>query len=123
MARYPGPHDPYKNISEWWYRRMYRTETVNVNGQEFELQSVSPRWYFETNQRCGMSGDNKDVLRYMDTMFKNVVVTPTEVSKKGFNYFDERDDIETAELLIREIERFLRPGKQQRAGNAAGAAQ
>lgn len=102
---------------------MYRTGTVNVNGQDFELQSVSPRWYFETNQRCGMSGNDKDVLRYMDTMFKNVVVTPTEVSKKGFNYFDERDDIETAELLIREIERFLRPGKQQRAGGAESAAQ
>ena len=81
---------------------MYRKENITVNGQEFELQSVSPRWYFEVNQRCGMSGDNKDILRYMDTLFKNVVTCPIEVMRKGFDYFEEREDIETAELLVRE---------------------
>lgn len=72
-----------------------------------------------------MSGDNKDILRYMDTLFKNVVTCPIEVMRKGFDYFEEREDIETAELLVREIERFLRPGKQHStsAGAAAGAAE
>ena len=118
-------YDPCRNISERWYRHMYRKENITVNGQEFELQSVSPRWYFEVNQRCGMSGDNKDILRYMDTLFKNVVTCPIEVIPKGFDYFEEREDIETAELLVREIERFLRPGKQHsaNAGAAAGAAE
>jgi hypothetical protein len=101
---------------------LYRTETVQANGQDFELQSVSPRWYYETNQRCNMSSDQgKDVLRYMDTLFKNVVISPAEVTQKGFAYFDEKDDIETPEALIREIERFLRPGKQTRADGGAGA--
>ena len=50
---------------------------------------------------------------------------PIEVMRKGFDYFEEREDIETAELLVREIERFLRPGKQHsaNAGAAAGAAE
>ena len=67
----------------------------------------------------------QDILRYMDTLFKNVVTCPVEVMRKGFDYFEEREDIETAELLVREIERFLRPGKQHstNAGAAAGAAE
>lgn len=101
----------------------YRTEIININGQEFELQSVSPRWYYETNQRCNMSSDNnKDVLRYMDTMFKNVVLSPAEVRNRGFAYFDEQDDLETPETLIREIERFLRPGKERRDSPAKSPA-
>lgn len=124
--RYPkGDIDPYKNISERWYRKLaYRTERITVNGMDFELQSVSPRWYYETNQRCNMSSENnRDVLRYMDTMFKNVIISPVEVSRNGFAYFDEQDDLETPELLIREIERFLRPGKERRSGAAKSAAQ
>ncbi len=96
---------------------MYRTEKVTVCGQEFELQSVSPRWYYETNRRCGMTSDDKDMIQYMDTMFKNVVLSPVEVMSKGFSYFDAREDIETPEKLVREIERFLRPGKQQRTSD------
>lgn len=33
-------YDPCRNISERWYRHMYRKENITVNGQEFELQSV-----------------------------------------------------------------------------------
>lgn len=118
-----GYVDPSKNMSERWYRMAYRTEIININGQEFELQSVSPRWYYETNQRCNMSSDNnKDVLRYMDTLFKNVVLSPAGVRNKGFAYFDEQDDLETPETLIREIERFLRPGKQRRDSPAKSPA-
>lgn len=89
---------------------MARHEQVKVNGSSYELQSVSPQWYFEQNDRCGMTGDRKDTARYMDVMFKNVVVSPAEVSRKGLAAFE--DDIETPELLIREIEKFLRPGKK-----------
>lgn len=106
-------------IPERWFRyKMARHETVNVNGREYELQSVSPQWYFEQNDRCGMTGSNKDTARYMDTMFKNVVISPPEIAAKGLKAFEEDEDIETPELLIREIERFLRPGKRSGGGQA-----
>jgi hypothetical protein len=110
------------NIPERWFRaNMARREIVNVNGQDFELQSVTPQWYFEQNDKCGMTGGGtKDTARYMDIMFKNVVVSPTNVSTKGMKAFEEEEDIETPELLIREIERFLRPGKRSDASKATG---
>ena len=94
---------------------MARHETVNVLGVDYELQSVSPQWYFEQNDRCGMTGSGtRDTARYMDILFKNVVVS--------LKAFEEAEDIETPELLIREIERFLRPGKRSGAGTAPGTA-
>lgn len=99
---------------------MARRETVNVNGQDYELQSVTPQWYFEQNDRCGMTGNNRDTARYMDIMFKNVVTSPANVAAKGLKAFEEEEDIETPELLIREIERFLRPGKRTEGSKASG---
>ena len=108
-------------ISERWFRaKMARTEKTNVNGQDFTLQSVSPKWYYEQNSRYGMSGEKRDLYGYMDTMFKNVVVSPPEVAAKGMLAFEAKEDIETPEKLIQEIERFLRPGTAASKGTAAG---
>ena len=107
------------NIPERWFRsKMARHETVKVNGKDFELQSVTPQWYFEQNDRCGMTGGSRDTARYMDIMFKNVVISPADVAKNGLKAFEDAEDIETPELLIREIERFLRPGKGPGGGTA-----
>ena len=107
------------NIPERWFRfKMARHETVNVLGIDYELQSVSPQWYFEQNDKCGMTGSG--TARYMDIMFKNVVTSPANVASKGLKAFEENEDIETPELLIREIERFLRPGKKSGSSAAAG---
>jgi hypothetical protein len=95
---------------------MARQETTTINGQDYVMQSVTPRWYFETNDKCGMTGERKDTTRYMDIMFRNVIIDPPEVAQKGLKYFDEREDVETPELLIREIEKFLRPGAQPGSG-------
>ena len=110
------------NIPERWFRfKMARHETVNVLGSDYELQSVSPQWYFEQNDKCGMTGSgSRDTARYMDIMFKNVVTSPANVASKGLKAFEENEDIETPELLIREIERFLRPGKKSGSSAAAG---
>lgn len=110
------------NIPERWFRfKMARHETVNVLGIDYELQSVSPQWYFEQNDKCGMTGSgSRDTARYMDIMFKNVVTSPANVASKGLKAFEENEDIETPELLIREIERFLRPGKKSGSGTAEG---
>ena len=54
---------------------MARHETVNVLGTDYELQSVSPQWYFEQNDKCGMTGSgSRDTARYMDIMFKNCLL-------------------------------------------------
>ncbi len=110
------------NIPERWFRfKMARHETVNVLGIDYELQSVSPQWYFEQNDKGGMPGSgSRDTARYMDIMFKNVVTSPANVASKGLKAFEENEDIETPELLIREIERFLRPGKKSGSSAAAG---
>jgi hypothetical protein len=113
-----------KNMSERWFKKIVaRTITVDVGGVSYTLQSVPPRWYYDHNDKCGMTGGsgNRDTYEYMDGMFRNVVITPGEVAGKGMAYFDERDDIETPEKLIRVIERFLRPGKHQRPKESAAA--
>lgn len=101
---------------------MSRIERVSVNGQEFTLQSVSPKWYYDTNDRCGMTSDGRrDTQRYIDAMIRNVVIAPAEVAAQGLNYFELREDIETPELLLKEIERFLRPGAQPAKSEASCA--
>ena len=87
---------------------MARKTTVKVNGQEFEVQSVSPSWYFALSDDCRMGTDKRDTVKYMDTLFKNTVIAPVELARNGIEYFDEKDDIETAEKLVVEIESFLR---------------
>ena len=55
-----------------------------------------------------MTGGKRNTVKYLDTMFKNCVVTPSEIRNDGMSYFDARDDVRTPELLIKEIESFLR---------------
>ena len=91
---------------------MAKQKKVTVNGVEYTLQSVSPKWYFDVNDRHGMTGGKKDTAGYLDEMFRNVVVEPAAVTAKGLDYFDEMDDgIATAEKLLMEVESFLRKGK------------
>lgn len=74
------------------------------------LQSVSPRWYYDINDKCGNtgSGGKRRSADYIDIMIKNCVVSPAEVKTAGLDYFDERDDLNTPEKLITAIETFLR---------------
>lgn len=97
-------------MTERGYRKfMAKQKKVTVEGVEYTLQSVSPSWYFQVNDECGMTTDNRrDTAKYLDTMFKNVVVAPVEVGKDGMAYFDENEDVKTPEKLIKVIERFLR---------------
>jgi predicted thioredoxin/glutaredoxin len=88
---------------------MAKQKEVTVEGQKFTLQSVSPTWYFQTNDECGMTGGRgRDTSKYLDTMFKNVVISPPEVATQGMAYFDDKDDVKTPEKLIKAIEHFLR---------------
>ncbi len=89
-----------------------RKEVTEINGQCFTMQSVPPRWYFETNDACGMSSDRKDTARYIDLMLKNCIIHPPEIKKEGMAYFDKRGDIDTPEKLLGRLERGLRPGAQ-----------
>lgn len=90
---------------------MAKQKKVTINKMEFTLQSVSPRFYYETNDACGMTGGKKKTAEYLDTMFKNVVIEPAEVRTRGLEYFDDMEDLDTTEKLLTEIETFLREGK------------
>ena len=86
---------------------MAKTHKVTIGDTEYTLQSVSPSWYMDQNDKYGMTGGKKDTAKYMDVMFRNVVIAPTEVAQGGMKYFDENDDIKTAVDLLKEIESFL----------------
>lgn len=110
MKSYPNWPNKPKSLSERGYRKfMAKQKKVTVNGEEYTLQSVSPTWYFGVNDDCGMTGGGRrDTTKYIDTMLKNVVISPAEVKADGISYFDEKDDIKTPEKLIKAIETFLR---------------
>ena len=99
-----------KSLTERGYRKyMANQKKITISGVDYELQSVSPTWYYELNDKVGNTGSGKrDSVKYMDTMFKNCVISPKEVAAGGMKYFDELDDLKTAESLIKEIESFLR---------------
>lgn len=87
---------------------MAKQKKVTVRGQEFTLQSVSPSWYLEQNDKCGMTGGgSRNTTKYMDVMFRNCIVAPADVANSGMAYFDEQDDVKTAIDLLKEIESFL----------------
>lgn len=110
-----------KSLSERGYRKyMSKTKNVLVNGQQFMLQSVSPSFYYTLNDECGMTGGKKDSPKYLDTMFKNCVISPGEIKVEGLAYFDAREDLKTAEGLLKEIETFLREPAQYQPGATAG---
>lgn len=87
---------------------MAKTKKITIDGQEFTLQSVSPSWYYDFNDECGMTGGKRKTAKYMDGLFKNCVVSPPEIKAEGMAYFDAKDDIQTPEKLVGQIEQFLR---------------
>lgn len=87
---------------------MAKTKEVEIGKQKFTLQSVSPSWYYDFNDECGNTGGKRRSTKYMDGMFRNCVISPPEIKSKGMTYFDENDDLGTAEKLIAAIEQFLR---------------
>ena len=99
-----------KSLSERGYRKhMAKQKKVTVNATEYTLQSVSPTWYYDTNDECGNTGSGKKKsAEYMDRMFKNCVIAPAEVRNQGMAYFDEQEDLKGPEALIKAIETFLR---------------
>ena len=103
------PNRP-KSLSERGYRKfMAKQKEVTIKGQKFTLQSVSPSWYYDFNDECGNTGGGKrKSTKYMDGMFRNCVIAPAEVKAEGMAYFDEKEDLSTAEKLIGAIEQFLR---------------
>lgn len=114
--------DRPKGLSERSYRKyMAKQKKVSVNGMDYTLQSISPRSYFELNDACGMTGGKKNTAEYIDRLFKNVVIEPKEVSVKGLEYFEDEDDIATAEELLKEVESFLRERKGHKQGTKESA--
>lgn len=87
---------------------MAKQKKVTINKVEFQLQGVSPTWYMDHNDAFGMTGGKRNTAGYMDGLFKGVVIAPKEVATGGLAYFDETEDLETAEKLLNEIESFLR---------------
>jgi len=97
-----------KSLTEKGYRKhMAKQKQTTVNGQEFALQSVSPSWFYDHNDDCGMTGGNRDTKKYVDGLIRNCVVSPPEIANSGLKFFDEKDDIKTPMGLVREIESFL----------------
>lgn len=87
---------------------MAKQKTITLHGKEYTLQSVSPTWYMEQNDKHGMTGGGKrETSQYMDTMFRNAVISPAEIANKGMSFFDETDDIKTAVALLKAIEEFF----------------
>ena len=108
MAGKVWPERP-KSLSERGYRKyMAKTKEITIGVQKFTLQSVSPSWYYDFNDECGNTGVRRKSTKYMDGMFRNCVVSPPEVKAQGMSYFDNKEDLRTAEKLIAAIEQFLR---------------
>lgn len=98
-----------KSLSEKGYRKyMARQTTVTINGQDFTIQSVSPTWYLANSDRYNMVSGKRNTAGYLDSLLKNCVVSPSEVSVRGLTYFDDEDDIGTPMALLGEIESFLK---------------
>lgn len=87
---------------------MARQKTVNINGTDYTLQSVTFSWYSNlTDLYINPAHGRKNTARYADALIKGCVTAPAEVAKGGISYFDDIDDIATPGELVREIESFL----------------
>ena len=87
---------------------MAKQKKVTINDVEYTLQSVSPTWYFDINDSCGITGGKRKTAEYIDKLIRNVVISPKEISTEGMKYFDNMEDISTPEELLTAIESFLR---------------
>ena len=101
---------------------MARRKDIVIEGAKFTLQSVSPTWYYNFNDECSLGNGKRDSVKFLDGLIRNCVISPAEVASKGLGYFDEKDDIRTAEMLFKSIESFLREGRQPRASEKESAA-
>ena len=91
---------------------MAKQKKITIEETDYTLQSVSPKWYYDLNDRCGMTGGKKNTAGYIDELLKNVVVEPAEVRTQGLTYFNEIDDgIFISEMLVKQVESFLRGGR------------
>ena len=97
---------------------MNRQEKVNINDQDFTLQSVSISWYYDINDRF-LSGKQRRSAGYIDALLRGVVVEPLEVKNKGLAYFEETGDLATVEMLVARIEKFLRSTEKPASGVGA----
>lgn len=87
---------------------MARTKTIVLNGEEYQLQSVTYSWYVNLiDLYINPNSGRKNTAKYTDLLIKGCVITPIEVANRGVQYFDERDDIKTPGELAKEIEDFL----------------
>ena len=75
-----------------------------INGVTYTFQSCSPEAYYDNYDRFGRG---KNTKRYIDWLIRNVVVSPPAVANNGIEYFNERDDVATATMLMESIENFL----------------
>ena len=90
---------------------MAKQKVITLNDVKITLQSVSPIWYMDQNDKYGMTGSGKrETSKYMDVIFRNVVVSPPEIASGGMSYFDDREDIKMALELLKEIESFFQEG-------------
>ncbi len=87
---------------------MARTKTITINDTEFTFQSVNFTWYTNlTDLYINPAHGRKNTARYADSLIKGCVTAPAEVAKQGLKFFDDQDDIATANELVKEIENFL----------------
>ena len=87
---------------------MARTKTIVLDGEEYQLQSVTYRWYVNiVDLYLNPNNGRRDTAKFTDLLIKGCVTSPIEVANKGLQYFEERDDIKTPGELAKEIETFL----------------
>ncbi|MBD5156218.1 MAG: hypothetical protein HDT13_01045 [Butyrivibrio sp.] len=87
---------------------MARTKTINVNGMDISLQSVTFSWYSNlTDLYVNPANGRKNTAKYADALIKGCVTAPKELAQQGVKYFDELDDLVSPGELVREIENFL----------------
>lgn len=101
---------------------MARQKTINIEGVDYQLQSVSFSWYTNlTDLYIRPASGRKNTAKYADALIKGCVVSPAEVAKNGLKYFDEQDDIATPSELVREIENFLTERSKPSGGKEESA--
>ena len=64
---------------------MAKQKKITIEETDYTLQSVSPKWYYDLNDRCGMTGGKKNTAGYIDELLKNVVVDPADIRTQGLN--------------------------------------
>ena len=100
---------------------MARTKTVNVNGVDYTLQSVTYTWYMnKLDLYMNPAHGQKNTPKYADTLIKGCVTAPAEVARGGIRYFEEQDDMLTPTELVREIESFLVEREKPRGSGETG---